>query len=387
MSEGSPPRADDDAAPANGSAPGLVDRLRARIASDGPMTVSAYMADALYDPRDGYYATKDPIGAGGDFITAPEISQMFGELIGLWCLQSWMELGAPEAVRLVELGPGRGVMMADMLRAARVRPAFLEALRVTLVEASPALQAAQAQALAAAPFALEWADDVPAAGAEPALIIANEFLDCLPIRQFVRAGGQWRERVVALAPDGGLRFEASALPAPPGDEALIPEPLRATPPEGAIVEARPATAALVERMATRLRAQGGRALIIDYGPAQSEFGDTLQAVRGHRRSTPLAAPGHADLTARVDFATLTAQARAEGLEVAGPVEQGAWLSALGLEQRAAALRRAEDAGGRIASQVFRLTDPGQMGALFKVVCLSTPGLPPPAGFAPPHRSA
>ncbi len=382
MTEGSHPGAEENAAPANGAAADLLDRLRARITSEGPLTVGAYMADALYDPRDGYYATKDPIGAGGDFITAPEISQMFGELVGLWCLQSWLELGSPDAVRLIELGPGRGVMMADMLRAARVRPAFLDALRVTLVEASPALQAAQARALATAPFALDWAADLPAAGAEPALIVANEFVDCLPIRQFIHADGQWRERLVGLEPNGALAFVAAALPAADADVALIPDALRRGAPDGAIVEVRPATQALLERVASRLAAHGGRALFIDYGPLASEVGDTFQAVRGHQRSDPLATPGRADLTARVDFATFAAQARALGLETAGPLEQGAWLRALGLDQRAAALRRDDDAKGRIATQVFRLTDPSQMGALFKVLCVSTPGLAPPAGFGP-----
>ncbi len=362
--------------------PSLPERVRERVRADGPLTISAFMAEALYDPQDGYYATKDPIGAGADFITAPEISQMFGELLGLWAVQSWMDLGEPHTVRLIELGPGRGAMMADALRAARVSADFLTALTITLVEASPALQAVQARTLAEAPVLIGWERDTPRTGAEPAVILANEFLDCLPIRQFIKLSGAWRERLVGVSPEEpeALAFTLSPLPAPARDVALIPAALRDAD-EGALVEIRPGAGALLDAIAARLTAHGGRALFIDYGPANSEIGDTFQAVRGHQKLSPLTLPGSVDLTARVDFAEFVRLARERGLEVHGPVEQGAWLARLGLEQRAIGLiRQDEERKRRIATQVFRLTDPSQMGALFKVLCLSSPGLPPPAGF-------
>lgn len=360
----------------------LRQRILARIQSDGPLTIAAYMADALYDQRAGYYATKDPIGAGGDFVTAPEISQMFGELIGLWCLSTWLEMGAPKSLRLIELGPGRGSLMADALRAARVRDDFLAALKVTLVEVSPALQAAQAETLSSAPVVVEYAPELPTTGAEPAIIIANEFLDCLPIRQFVKLEGAWRERLVGQHPEdpGALAFVFDPAPAAAPDLALIPSHL-VDADEGTLVEVRPADARIAEACAARLNRHGGRAVFIDYGPAEATGGDTLQAVRAHEKVSPLADPGQADLTARVDFGAFARAAIAAGLDVAGPKEQGQWLVDLGVQHRAIALMAAEeDKKHAIATQVFRLTDASQMGALFKAMCLSPAGSPPPPGF-------
>ncbi|MCG8443510.1 MAG: SAM-dependent methyltransferase [Caulobacterales bacterium] len=357
-------------------------RLVARVRSDGPMSVAAFMAEALHDPRAGYYATKDPIGAGGDFITAPEISQMFGELVGLWCVQSWMDLGEPQRLRLIELGPGRGVMMADALRAASLSTPFMQACEVTFVEASPALASAQAERLARAPAPIFYAPTLETAPPGPAIILGNEFLDCLPVRQFVRVEGAWRERMVGLDPahPGRLAFLAAPAPLAAADLRLLPAPLRDAP-DGTLIEARPTVEALTETLAGR--AAPFRALFIDYGPADSEAGDTLQAVRVHEKADPLAAPGEADLTARVDFAALAGMARTAGLRADGPVEQGAWLLGLGLEQRAAALSGARPEAKRsLAEQLHRLTDPSQMGRLFKVICLSSQGLPPPAGFPP-----
>jgi NADH dehydrogenase [ubiquinone] 1 alpha subcomplex assembly factor 7 len=364
-----------------GPARDLLSRLVARVASDGPMSVAAYMAEALYDPRAGYYRTKDPIGAGADYVTAPEISQMFGELIGLWSVQTWLDLGAPAAFDLIELGPGRGTMLADALRAARLEPRFLAAAQVTLVEASPALEAAQAQMLADAPCRVTWTDRLPV-GDRPAIMLGNEFLDCLPVRQFVKRDGAWRERLVGLDPSdpGRLAFLLAPAPVSARDLAVLPEALRDAP-EGALVEARPTVEPLIESLAARFAKAPGRALLIDYGPAESEIGDTLQALKAHEKVDPLAFPGEADLTARVDFAEVARLARAHGLDVAGPVGQGEWLKALGIEHRAAALRASRpDMRATIARQVHRLTDENEMGALFKAVVISARKLPAPAGF-------
>jgi NADH dehydrogenase [ubiquinone] 1 alpha subcomplex assembly factor 7 len=359
----------------------LLERLAARIASDGPISVAAYMADALYDARAGYYRVKDPIGAGADFVTAPEISQMFGELVGLWAVQSWLDLGAPAAFDLIELGPGRGTMLADALRAGRLKPEFLAAARVTLVEASPALQAVQARTLEAAPCPMAWMERLPA-GERPLIVLANEFLDCLPVRQFVKHDGVWRERVVGLDPaaPGRLAFQLAPGPLAARDLALVPPTLRDAP-DDALVEVRPGVESLVDTLAARFATAPGRALFIDYGPAESEVGDTLQAIKAHQKVDALAFPGEADLTARVDFAELARLAQAAGLEVAGPVAQGAWLKALGIEHRAAALRQARpDQKSTIARQLHRLTDNAEMGGLFKALAISSPGLPAAAGF-------
>lgn len=375
--------AEPEAAPARD----LRERLLARIASEGPMTVGAYMAEALYDARAGYYRTKDPIGAGADFVTAPEISQMFGELVGLWAVQSWLDMGAPAPFDLIELGPGRGTMMADALRAARLKPEFLRAARINLVEASPALHAVQARVLADTPVPVVWTDALAAAGG-PAIILANEFLDCLPVRQFVRHESAWRERLVGRDPHDPdrLAYQLSAAPAAARDVALLPPALRDAP-DDALVEIRPTVESTLDDVAARFAAAPqnarGRALFVDYGPATSEIGDTVQSLMRHQKVDPLAFPGEADLTARVDFAELKRLAEAKGLRVDGPIGQGAWLMALGIEHRAAALRQAApDRKAEIARQLHRLTDENEMGALFKVMVLSAADLGPAAGFAP-----
>lgn len=359
-------------------------RLAERIAAEGPISLAAFMSEALFDPRAGYYATRDPIGAGADYVTAPEVSQMFGELIGVWAVHCWREMGEPDAFDLVELGPGRGVMMADLLRAARIRPGFLAAAQVTLVEASPALQAVQAGVLASAPIGLRWSVRLETvARGRPLILIANEFLDCLPVRQFVRLADGWRERLVGLAPEdaGRLAFTFAAAPASSPEIALLPETLREAP-EGAIVETRPGVGPLLDELGRRLNAQPGRALFVDYGPAESEPGDTFQAIRAHASKDPLGAPGERDLTARVDFAELAREARSRGLAVAGPMAQGRWLAALGLEARAEALIRARPRSrSAIVAQARRIAGPQTMGELFKALCVSSPSLPPPVGFA------
>jgi NADH dehydrogenase [ubiquinone] 1 alpha subcomplex assembly factor 7 len=357
----------------------LLDLLRRRIAVDGPLTVAQYMAEALGHPRHGYYITRDPLGAAGDFTTAPEISQVFGELVGLWCADQWQRMGAPDPVLLVELGPGRGTLMQDALRAiGRAAPGFRAALRLHLVETSPTLRAAQAARLAAAdPVWLDRLADLPDG---PALVVANEFFDALPIRQWQRGTGGWHERLVGWDETAGtLRWELSAR-ADPG-LALIPDAVR-TAPEGSIAEACPAGLSHAAMLGRRLAQQGGAALVVDYGPARSAAGDSFQAMRHHTFVDPLAAPGEADLTAHVDFQALALAAAQAGAAAHGPVPQGAFLEALGLRARATQLKRASPArAAEIDAAIERLAGPAQMGTLFKVLALTAPGLGTPAGFA------
>jgi SAM-dependent MidA family methyltransferase len=352
----------------------LRDRLARLIAANGPITVADYMAAAVA----GYYAEREPFGPGGDFVTAPEVSQMFGEILGAWLLQSWLDAGRPAPVRLVELGPGRGTLAADILRTARVVPALLEAATVHLVEASPRLRAVQAKTLAGAPLRPRWHDGIDAVPSGHLLLVANEFFDALPIRQFVRAGGKWRERVVGLAPGGGLAF---GLGAGGLAEADVPAALGAAA-EGAVLEVSPASIAVMRTIAGRIVRDGGAALVVDYGHATGGFGDTLQAVRGHAFADALAAPGEADLTAHVDFAALARAARAEGAAAHGPLGQGRFLLALGLLERAGRLGRdaGEAARAAITAAVERLAGAEAMGTLFKVLAVTRPGRPPPAPF-------
>ncbi|WP_417493725.1 class I SAM-dependent methyltransferase [Maricaulis sp.] len=359
----------------------IADRLRERIAESGPISVAAFMTQALFDPSEGFYATKDPIGAGADFITAPEISQMFGELVGLWIAQSWLDMGKPDPVQVVELGPGRGTMMSDALRACRAVPGLLPAMQVTLIEASAALKAVQAQTLGPSGAQIRWIDRLENVPAGPAIIVGNEFLDCLPLRQAIRHAGRWHERLVGLDENDANEFVFVLGPPLGVDEALIPERLREAP-DNSLVELRPGDRQVVDQLAARFATQPGRALLIDYGPAHSETGDTLQAIRAHQKVPPLQDPGTADLTARVDFESLITAAREHGLTSWGPVEQGPFLLNLGMEARAAVLSQASP-GQRsvIARQVWRLTDEEQMGSLFKLVCLDSPGLAIPPGFS------
>jgi NADH dehydrogenase [ubiquinone] 1 alpha subcomplex assembly factor 7 len=361
--------------------------LARRIRLAGPLTLAQYMAEALGHPEHGYYRTRDPFGAAGDFTTAPEISQIFGELLGLWCVEMWQALGSPAALNLVELGPGRGTLMADALRAARLRPAFRAAATAHLVETSEGQRARQAATLAQAEPALMpvWHDSLATVPDGPMLLLANELFDALPIHQFVRTADGWRERVVALAPDAGADGDSLCFGlAPPGPAlALLADAHRAAP-VGAIAEVSPAAIALAAEIARRA-AVGGAALVIDYGPAASAAGDSLQAVRQHRPADPLAAPGEADLTAHVDFAALARAAREAGATVHGPLPQGTFLARLGLEMRAAALlRTASPAQARdIRAAVARLLDPAEMGTLFKALAIVAPSLPVPPGFGPP----
>ncbi|MEN3953034.1 SAM-dependent methyltransferase [Iodidimonas sp. SYSU 1G8] len=345
--------------------------LAERIRQRGPLRLDEYMRIALTDPLHGYYITRDPLGAGGDFTTAPEISQLFGEMIGVWIADCWDAMGRPRHLKIVELGPGRGTLMADILRTLKVAPAMLP--EPYLVEASPALRAVQQRRVAG-----HWVDDLDEVPDGPMVLIANEFLDALPVRQFVRQQDGWHERMIGLSPDGEtLTWTVSDGLA----EGTAPAFEEAAP--GTIAETAPDALALVRQIAARLSAQGGAALFIDYGSVESRTGDSLQAVRGHQYADPLDAPGEADLTAHVDFASLAAAARDSGAAVHGPVPQSLFLDAIGLFHRAQALKRnATQAQAReIDLGAHRLTAPDQMGTLFKVLAITDPSMPQPTGFA------
>ncbi len=349
----------------------LAERLAAEIRQSGPMTVAQFMTACLHDPRDGYYATRPALGAGGDFITAPLISQMFGELIGLWMASAWQALGAPQRFALVEMGPGDGTLMSDLLRAARVQPGFLEAAEVWLVETSEPLMALQRDRLGEA---VRWArslDDVP--GGRPLLLVANELLDCLPARQFVKTAAGWTEQVVGLSPDGRLAFGRVPAPAPVPDAR-----------DGAVVEVSGAQAALGLALGERVARDTGAALLIDYGRDAPGFGDTLQALRRHEKVDPLTCPGEADLTVWADFPRVMAAAQQGGANAA-ILTQATFLARMGVGARAEALVRARpDRASSIGRQLQRLVGADEMGELFKVCCLSSPGWAPPA-FAEDER--
>lgn len=315
-----------------------------------------------------YYATRDPLGAAGDFVTAPEISQMFGELVGLWLADLWDRAGRPQA-HYVELGPGRGTLAKDALRAmakAGLTP------QVHFVETSPALRAAQMQAVPDA----QWHDDVTSLPEDvPLLIVANEFFDALPVYQLVRGRAGWHERLVACQDTMFLPIAGKAVP-----ETIVPDALRAAPP-GSIIETSPASVAIVRALAQRLVAQGGAALIVDYGYDGPAVGETLQAVKRHGFANPFDNPGDQDLTAHVDFTTLAGMAALHGAGVHGPVAQGDFLGQLGLAERAAALARAHpERGTDLAEAHRRLTHPSEMGALFKALALTGAGWPAPAAM-------
>ncbi len=356
----------------------LEEEIKALIASEGPIGLERYMSLALGHPGLGYYVTRDPFGAAGDFVTAPEISQMFGELIGLWAAVVWNRMGSPTRLRLVELGPGRGTLMADAIRASRALPPFRAALDVHLVETSPVLRDVQRSSLEAFDVGPTWHDGLETLPAGPAIVLANEFFDALPVRHYIRTPQGWSERLVGLAGDA-LAF------------GLAPEPERSITleaPQGAVLEVGLAARRLATQLAAHLAREGGVALILDYGYAAPAFGETLQALRAHRFVDPLDCPGEADLTAHVDFAALGRSARAAGASVYGPVPQGEFLESLGLTSRAAVLMKGADAAqaSAIEAAVARLGGAGApqrpgMGRLFKALAFGTAGLPAPPGFS------
>jgi NADH dehydrogenase [ubiquinone] 1 alpha subcomplex assembly factor 7 len=356
----------------------LADKIARRIESEGPLSVAAFMALALRDPEAGYYTAADPIGAGGDFVTAPEISQIYGESIGVWCALVWERLGRPDPVLLTEIGPGSGTLAADLLRAAAALPAFRRALRLHLVEVSPLLRAEQQRRLGFAdPVWHDRADDLPDG---PLLLVANEFLDALPIRQLVRHDGGWGERMVAL--EDRRRFVFVDGPAHPALALLVPPMLRDAAPPGAIFEICPAALALASWLGARLAARPGAALFIDYGRVQSATGVSLQAVRRHRPAPLLEMPGTTDLSADVDFAAFAEAAHGGGAAVYGPLPQRRFLKALGAPERLAmiAARAVPAQRQALESGLERLLDPAQMGTLFKAMALLSPGQPAPPGL-------
>ncbi|MDP3175469.1 MAG: SAM-dependent methyltransferase [Phenylobacterium sp.] len=346
----------------------LRERLIRQLTTSGPIDVDQYMTACLHDPDFGYYATRPALGAAGDFITAPLVSQMFGELIGLWLAECWTRLGRPCAVRLVEVGPGDGTLMGDILRVATLVPGFREALEVWLVEASAPLAQRQQERLG---DRLHWVGALSeVAGEAPVLLIANELLDCLPARQFVRRDRAWAERLVGVDADGGLAFGLARTPA----QGLLPDA-----PPGAVLEVSSAQAAFGAHLGRLVADHGGAALLIDYGRAEPGFGDTLQALLAHAKVDPLACPGEADLTVHADFPAVLAAAREQGALTATILTQAELLSRLGVVERCAALSASRpDKASQLARQRERLTAADQMGELFKAACIHSPGWIPPA---------
>ncbi len=357
----------------------LEERLIDLIKLKGPISIADYMSDALGHPHEGYYMQKSPIGADGDFTTAPEISQVFGEIIGLWLVEAWQAMGSPANFNLIELGPGRGVLMADILRAARLRPGFARAAQVWLLESSGRLRLEQQKRLKGTEAKPLWADEFADIPPAPSLIVANEFFDCLPIRQFERVKSGWRERLVGLdEKEERLAFTLGLVPPPP--EFNLPDISECA--IGDVFEISLEAKAFAAEICKILTEQGGHALIFDYGHMQRGFGDTLQAVRNHKYWPPLASPGRADITAHVDFEMLAGVAIEAGANAHGPVTQGRFLDRLGLALRVEALCKGQppEKANAIRAGAARIASPGAMGEIFKVICLSSPSLPAPAGF-------
>ncbi len=360
----------------NGVSP-LGQKLVRLIEAQGPIPISQFMMLALHDAEQGVYAARNAIGREGDFITAPEISQMFGELIGLWLLEVWRQQDKPGKIRLAELGPGRGTLMKDVLRAARLDANFLAALDVMLIEASPALQAVQKQALTDSPTTLRWSAKVEDAfGDMPLFLVANEFFDALPIHQYVKTESGWHERMV-VSDNGKLDFALAPMAA---QGLAIPES-RGDAETGAVFETSPASTALAEEIAAHIARHGGAAVLIDYGHTGTGFGETLQAMARHRHAPILESPGTADLSAHVDFAALAQAVERGGAKAFGPVAQGDFLRALSIEHRAEQLAKKNPAHSKsIQSALQRLTAPDEMGNLFKVLAIMPPTAPAPPGF-------
>ena len=352
----------------------LPDLIDLQIRQAGPMSIATYMGLALTHPRVGYYTGADPLGAAGDFVTAPEISQMFGELIGFFVVNLWQQMGEPKSFTLLELGPGRGTLMQDALRVAARAEGFLDACHLQLFETNPALKAQQAERLGQ--YHPYWASEIDAVADDPLFVVANEFFDALPIRQFVKAPDGWHERQVGLR-DGRRAFGLSPTPIPDG---AMPEGLRDAAP-GEIYEVSLAAADAMQRLGKRIATQRGALLAIDYGYERTQTGETLQAVRRHTFADPLEAPGETDLSAHVDFGALARIAGDLGLKVEPLATQRDFLGRLGIVERASALAKANPAQlESIAAALRRLTDSSEMGTLFKVFCAHA-GEIEPAGFA------
>lgn len=354
--------------------PTLPDLIDMQIRANGPMSVATYMGLCLTHPSKGYYKVADPLGAQGDFVTAPEISQMFGELMGFWVVNLWQQMGSPKEFSLLELGPGRGTLMADMLRVACRAEGFRDALDLRLFETNPALIAEQNARLE--PYDPKWIDSFEKVGPGPLMVVSNEFFDALPIRQFVRTEDGWHERVIGLS-DGKRSFglsptpiPSSAMPAAVADAAL-----------NSVFEVGLASGEVMKRIARIVSTQGGAILAVDYGYGRTQTGETLQGVRRHHYADVLDAPGETDLSAHVDFEALSTLAANAGLAVQPLATQGEWLVRMGINERTKQLSLANpSAAGEVDGARRRLVEPEQMGTLFKVFCAASPGLAPP-GFA------
>jgi len=358
----------------------LLSEIRKLIKSSGPMPVWRYMELCLMHPQHGYYVSRDPLGREGDFTTAPEVSQMFGELLGLWAASVWRAIGEPPLLRLIELGPGRGTMMADALRALRVLPPLYQSLTIHMVEVNPVLREKQRATLSGVRN-ITWHDSIDDVLDGPAVIFANEYFDVLPIHQMVKRETGWHERTVELDNNGTLVF--AHMPDPtPRFEVLLPPLVRAAP-VGAVFEWRPDNE--IMKIARRVREQDGAAVIVDYGHMRSDAGDTFQAIARHSFADPLKNPGQADVTAHVDFQALARAAEDLGARVHGPAMQGDFLKRLGIETRAASLKAkaTPEASADIDSALKRLTDSGRggMGSMFKVIGISQPDLIALAGLS------
>ena len=357
----------------------LENEIRRLIAVAGPMPVSQYMSLCLTHPKYGYYITRDPFGAGGDFTTAPEVSQIFGELIGLWALSVWRMLGEPENAKLVELGPGRGTMMRDALRSTKVLPKFRSVLSVHMVEISPVLEQYQRSTLEDAGVPVFWHRSLLDVPEGPTIVLANEYIDALPVHQVVRQKNGWHTRVIGLDANGNFAL-GLAPDAIPHFDRFMPRKVKEAP-IGSIFEWRNDLPTL--DIARRVRSDGA-ALIIDYGHIECDVGETLQSVNEHAFADPLSAPGLADITAHVDFFILGQAAESIGAAVQGPVTQSAFLRELGIDARAEALKKdaSPEQIADVTAAVNRLTESGRtgMGELFKVMAICDPKLGPLPGL-------
>jgi len=348
----------------------LGDLIDMQLTQDGPMSIATYMTLTLTHPRSGYYTGKDPLGGKGDFITAPEISQMFGELTGFFLVNLWQQMSEPKSFTLLELGPGRGTLMQDALRVAAKAEGFLDACHLQLFEANPALKAQQAERLGT--YNPYWASEIDAVADDPLLVVANEFFDALPVRQFVKAPDGWHERQVGLR-DGKRAFGLNPTPIP---DSAMPEEVRDAPP-GEIYEVSLAAADVMQKLGRRIATQKGAILAIDYGYETTQTGETLQAVSRHAFVDPLASPGEVDLSAHVDFGALSRVASGLGLRVEKLATQRDFLGGLGIVERATALARANPGQmDAIGTALRRLTAPEEMGTLFKVFCAHSGDIEP-----------
>lgn len=368
----------------------LEKKLKAIIEKRGPLTLAQYMEYALFDKEYGYYSSKDPLGINGDFITAPEISQMFGELTGAWLVTSWQVMGSPKKTKLVELGPGRGTLMKDILRATNKVPGFHSSIEVHLVEINETLRDIQEKTLAVENskkkkitnegVMVKWHDSFSSVPEGPLLLVANEFFDALPIHQFIYKDGGWQERMVCFDDKEGLAFGASAGQTP--TTALIPKKYKKMA-EGSVFEFSPAANKIIEEIAIRVKKHSGYALIIDYGYFDNQLKDTFQAVKKHKYHQPLEEPGMADLTAYVNFPALEEAAKKKGVHVFGELTQGEFLVSMGIQVRASMLARdaTEEQKKQIIEDIKRLITPEEMGIIFKCIVITDIASPAPFCFA------